>query len=222
MHRILLIIILIPILHGCTVTKERLIGSPVHSEHDGHVMWENIAVYGKLMEQTLRAPTQVYQSSFGHAFCMVEGVTFDVSGYIEGSGPKIVEFSQNKIDSCSPLAEDIGFGKSILFLSKNKYRGVWITGSARVDVNDGESRIVRPSDILHFSSFNNFELALSSHEKPLEWYLENDFETTHLLNKLKKIGILNYKLISSTDSDEYYSVTLFKYLQVDKLLKVSF
>jgi len=223
MHRALLTSLLTIILLGCTTTSEQLVGEPVYFKYiNDDIFWENIIVYGRLQKEILREPTQVYGSSFGHAYCMAEEVTFEVLDYIQWSGPDLIKFTQNKIDFCRPLAENIGFGESILFLSKNRYRGVWSTGSIKISEIDGESRIFRPSDIIYFISFNDFESLLSEYEKPFEWGMEKSIESEDVLATLKEKGVLSYKLDSSDKNNDFYLIAMYKYINLDRLLNIDF
>lgn len=222
MKKLLLAYIMLFVLMGCTTASEVLIGEPIYSRLDSSdMLWENFIVYGKLRKEVLREPTDVYQSSFGHAYCMSEEITYEVLGYIQGSGPSFIEFTQNKIDSCRPIADDIGFGKSILFLSKNKYRGIWVTGSLTLNDADTEPRIVSPSDILQLSVLDNFGDILTDHEEPSEWKIEKGFESKDDLEKLKEKGILEFELIKDESGREFYMVKIYKYIRIKDLLRVN-
>ena len=225
MYRVLLLIFVIASLSSCTLTQDKLVGESVYFKHiNDNVFWEDIVVYGKLQKEVLRKPTSVYHSAFGHSYCMSEEVIFEVEKYIKGSGPDIIKFAQNKIDNCKPLAENIGFGEAILFLSKNIPRGVWSTGNVRIESSQEESQIYKPIDILHFLSFKNFESLLSEHEKPLEWVdwgVRMNLLSIETLDKLKEKGILSYRAYPHEKYGSLYLLTMYKFISVETLLKVT-
>lgn len=213
------ILVIISLL-GCSVTSEKIVGEPVYfKDINDDVFWENIVVYGELQKDVLRKPTGVYHSSFGHGYCMSEEVTFKADKYILGSGPKIIEFSQNVIDYCKTIAESAGFGKSVLFLSKNEYRGIWSTGSIRIDEVEGEPRIFKPVDIMQFLSFENFESMLSEYKTPFSWGVEADVLSVQDLEKLKKKGVLSYRLDPQDKNGSFYHLEMYKYINVKALIK---
>mgnify|MGYP001299141990 CR=1 FL=1 len=219
MYRAIITILSIAALTGCSTTYDTLVGEPVYFKHiNDDVFWENVVVYGKLRTDVLRKPTGVYHSSFGHAYCMSEEVTFDVKKYILGAGPEVIEFSQNIIDFCRPIAENTGFGKSILFLSKNEHRGIWSTGSIRIDEIDGEARIFKPADIMHLLSFGNFESLLTDYEKPLEWGVDSGLLSERDLERLKEKGVLSYKLDPQDRNGDFYLLEMYKYIKVEALI----
>ena len=218
MHRTILIILTVISLWGCSTTHEGLVGEPVYFRDIGDdVFWENIVVYGELQMDILSKPTDIYNSSFGHAYCMSEEVTFKVYNYLLGSGPKVINYSQNIIDQCRPVAENIGFDKAVLFLSKNKYRGIWSTGSVPVHEIDGKSQIFRPRDIVQFLIFESFDSLLSNHEEPIEWGVEVDLLPEESLKKLKEKGVLSYKLNTQDENSSYYLVEMYKYISLEAL-----
>ena len=225
MYRVLLLIFVIASLSSCTLTQDKLVGESVYFKHiNDNVFWEDIVVYGKLQKQVLRKPTSIYHSAFGHSYCMSEEVIFEVEKYIKGSGPDIIKFSQNKIDNCKPLAENIGFGEAILFLSKNIPRGVWSTGSVRIESYQEKSQIYKPIDILHFLSFKNLESLLSEHEKPLEWVdwnVQTGFLSENDLDKLQEKGILSYRHYPDEKNGSLYQLTIHKFISIEALLKMT-
>ena len=201
----------------------QLAGEPVYFKHiNDDVFWENIVVYGRLQKEVLKKPTSVYHSSFGHGYCMSEEVSFEAQKYIKGNGPDLIEFSQNKIDFCLPIAENIGFGEAVLFLSKNEHRGIWSTGSVRIDDFEGEPRIYRPSDIMYFLSFENFESLLTEYKEPFEWGVETGLLSEQDLDKLKDKGILSYRPDPQDKNGSFYLLEMYKYISVEALLKNDF
>lgn len=223
MYRALLIIFVTTFLYGCSSNPEKLAGEPVYFKHiNDDVFWENIVVYGSLQKEVLQKPTSVYHSAFGHGYCMSEEVTFEAQKYIKGTGPVLIEFSQNKIDSCRPIAENIGFGEGVLFLSKNEHRGIWSTGSVRIDNFEGEARIYRPTDIMHFLSFENFESLLAEYKEPFEWGVELAQLSEQDLDKLKEKGILSYRPDPQDTSGIFYLLEMYKYISVEALLNNDF
>jgi hypothetical protein len=223
MYRVLLIVFLVASLFGCSSTQETLSGEPVYFKHiNDDVFWENIVVYGKLQKEVLRKPTSLYHSAFGHGYCMSEEVSFEAQKYIKGTGPDLIEFSQNKIDYCRPLAENIGFGEAIIFLSKNEHRGIWSTGSVRINNFEGESRIYRPIDIMHFLSFENFDSLLTEYKEPFEWGVEIGLLSKQDLDKMKEKGILSYRPDPQDKNDSFYLLEMYKYISVEELLSNDF
>lgn len=236
MYRPVFLSLIFIALLGCTIANEPLVGKPVYFKNiNDDAFWENIIVYGKLKKETIRQPTAVYGSSFGHAYCMAEEISFKVDSYLQGSGPELIQFTQNVIDSCKPLAADIGFGEAILFLSKNEFRGVWSTDSIKIFRIDDEDRIFQPSDIIKFSSFKNFDALLSTYENPFEWIEEKNRESHEILEALKKREILDFEIVKinwpkmpepwvhgDQAYGEFYTVKMYKYIKIDTLIENEF
>jgi hypothetical protein len=237
MFRLVLVSALLIPAGGCTTTpKAGLAGKPVYFKHvNDDVFWENIIVYGRLKKETIRQPTQVYGSSFGHAYCMAQDVSFKVEQYVQGSGPDLIEFTQHVVDSCDALSADIGFGDALLFLSKNRWRGVWSTGVISLRRFDEEVRIFEPADIMKFTSFDDFEELLSTYTEPFEWGVEKNWESYETLEALRKLGILDFAIERMEwpempqprreevyAYDEYYVVKIYKYIKLETLLAHDF
>lgn len=239
MHRLILLSLLVTLSSICTATVLKgppLVGKPIYFKHiNDDVFWENIIVYGNLEKEVIRAPSKTYESSFGHSYCMVQDISFRVKKYIQGAGPDLIEFSQHSVDSCKSLSTDIGFKASILLLSKNKFRGIWTTGSIKIFSLDGEDRIFLPTDIVKFSHFENFNELLTSFKEPYEWGVENDHENYQALVSLKEKGILDFekvkekwpKALDAKESvpqgyNEYFLVKINKYIKLDALFENNF
>jgi len=239
MHRLVLLSLLVTLTLGCTATVPQeppLVGKPIYFKHiNDDVFWENIIVYGNLEKEVIRDPSKTYGSSFGHSYCMVQDISFRVKKYIQGSGPDLIEFSQHVVDSCRSLSTDTGLKGSILFLSKNKFRGIWTTGSVKIFNFDGEDRIILPTDIVKFNHFENFNELLTSFKEPFEWSVENDYESYQALVTLKEKGILDFEKVKekwpkSIDAKEgepqgdyeYFSVKINKYIKLNTLFENDF
>lgn len=222
---------------GCaTTTDVPLSGKPIYFKNiNDDVFWENIIVFGYLERETIRQPTSSYASSFGHAYCMAQDISFRAKNYIQGSGPNLIEFTQHVVDSCQSLSTDIGLQKAILFLSKNEHRGIWSTGNVRVFNLDGEGRIVDPLGINMFSSLENFDALLSEYSEPFEWGEAKSWETYETLNALKDKAVLDFELVKSSwpklpeprsdeaqAYDEYYQIKMYKYIKLNTLLESNF
>tara|TARA_R100000687_G_scaffold81550_1_gene78796 strand:- start:547 stop:1218 length:672 start_codon:yes stop_codon:yes gene_type:complete len=208
---------------GCSATGIPLSGEAVYAkERKDYFLWEEIVVFGKLKEEVLRPPTEVYHSSFGHSYCMSEYVVYEVFEYIKGSGPKVIEFSQNTFDVCRPLADQSGFGESILFLAKNKPRGVWSNASMVIDTSNGDRRIFKPEDMAMFLRFSNFESLLRDYEKPYEWAIGTGLLPKSELEKLRGYGVLSYRLDASDTHQSIYLLEMYKYLDANALLTKNF
>jgi hypothetical protein len=161
---------------------------------------------------------------------MAQDVSFKVEKYVQGSGPERIEFTQHVVDSCRALSVDIGFGDAILFLSKNKWRGVWTTDVIRVRHFDEEARIIEPADIMKFASFDDFDELLSTYTEPFEWSVEKNWESYDTLEALRKRGILDFAIERTNFPkmpqprrdevnayDEYYLVKMYKYIKLETL-----
>lgn len=223
MHRLILTLLTTALLHGCASPEQPLMGKPVYSDHfKGKVNWENILVYGKLKENILREPTGVFHSAFGHAYCMNEEISFEVLKYLQGSGPDLIQFREDKIDSCKPLAEEIGFGEAILSLSKNEYRGVWTSSSINIGNFDGEKRIYKAEDLHFLLNLGNIDSLLTDYETPFEWFAYSHQISKKMLERLEEKGILSYKLHPEDKNNLTYSLEMYKYVNVDELLKSDF
>lgn len=208
---------------GCSVTGIPLSGEAVYAkERKDYFLWEEIVVFGKLKEEVLRPPTEVYHSSFGHSYCMSEYVVYEVFEYIKGSGPKVIEFSQNTFDVCQPLADQSGFGESILFLAKNKHRGVWSNASIVIDTSNGDRRIFKPEDIAMFLRFSNFKSLLRDYEEPYEWAVGTGLLPKSELEKLQENGVLSYRLDPSDIHQSIYLLKMYKYIDANALLTKNF
>lgn len=199
-----------------------LLGEPIYTVGDSEVRREDFVVYGRLLKEVLVAPTDVYASSFGHAYCMAEEVTYEIKHYIQGSGPPIIEFTQNLVDYCTPLAEEIGFEESILFFSKNKWRGIWSTGTARIFKDDGQRRIVLPADIERFSSLDNFKLLLSDYDEPVEIAFSRQLEAWKFSESLKELGVISERPSQNEEDKDFLLLNLHKYIDLEDLLRNNF
>lgn len=223
MNRLILTLLTTALLYGCASPEQTLVGKPVYSEHfKGEVTGEHIIVYGKLKKNVLREPTGVFHSAFGHAYCMNEEISFEVLKYLRGSGPDLIQFREDKIDSCKPLAEEIGFGEAILSLSKNEHRGVWNSGSMIIGNFDGEKRIYKAEDLYSLIILGNIDELLTDYEAPFEWFAYSHQISKKMLERLEDKGILSYKLHPEDKNNLTYSLEMYKYVKVDELLKSDF
>jgi hypothetical protein len=204
-----------------------------HINYDADVKY--LVIYGSIQKETVRKPTEVFESNFGHAYCMAQDIAFKVERYIQGNGPDLIEFTQHIIDSCKTLSADVGFGETILFLSKNRWGKVWAEGAIKVSRFNNEARIFQPSDILKFTQFGNFDELLSTYSLPFEWSVEKTWESNEMLEELRKRGVLDFKVERSNwpktpqprrdeaqAYDEFYIVKMYKYIKLDTLLAYDF
>ncbi|WKD49610.1 hypothetical protein [Microbulbifer spongiae] len=223
MYRSLWIIFVTAFFYCCSLNQEKLAGESIYFKHkNDDVFWENIVGYGRFQKEVLQKPTSVYHSAFGHGYCMSEEVTFEAKKYLKGTGSDLIEFAQNKIDYYRPIAEDIGFSEAVLFLSKNEHRGIWSTRSVRIDNFEGESRIYRPIDIMHFLSFENLESLHIEYKEPFEWGVEIGLLSEQNLDKLKGKGILSYRPDPQDKNGNLYLLEMYKYISVEALLSNDF
>lgn len=236
MYRLTLASALLIASAGYATPDTELIGKPFHSKlNSNHVLSEErIVVYGRLEKEVITKPTETYGSFFGDGYCMNRRVSFKVEKYIQGNGPDLIEFSENVLNSCRALSADIGFGEAIMFLSTNKFRGVWSEHSARVYRLHEEAEILDPNDVERFTSFDNFEELLSTYCQPLEWRAEKDWQSYDTLGNLRERGILDFAVEKSKwpeqpqprrdethAYDEYYMVKMYKYIKLETLLALS-
>lgn len=220
MCRLILIFSFIGLLSGCSTTYKPPAQKSVATDGvDGDLSLGDIVVYGRLRKEVLQKPTAVFYSAFGHSYCMSQEVVYDVDEYLQGSGPATIKFSQHKIDYCWTLTENIGFNESILFLSKNKHRGVWSTGSAKIFRYDGKADIFTPKDIMQFVRFENFDAFLLDHDKPIDWTFELGHTPIEGLEILQERGVLTYESDPRYKGGEFYHLKLYKYIDIDLLLK---
>jgi hypothetical protein len=179
---------------------------------------------------------------------MAQDVSFKVERYLQGRGPDRIEFTQHVVDRCDALSADVGFGEAILFLSKNEWRGVWATAAIRIRRFEDEARVFEPDAIKQFTSFDTFDNLLSTYGQPFEWSVEKTWDSYETLEALRRRGLLDYavkkrewpEIIAETGAgqhrvatsrprrdedhafDEYYAVTMYKYIRLETLLAHDF
>ncbi len=218
MYRAVMAIFAVVFVCGCAPTPKSLSGQPEYSKHfENQVTRESIIVYGELQRNVLSKPTAVFGSAFGHAFCMNEEVTFEVKRYLVGTGPQIINFSNNIIDDCRPIADSTGFGEAILLLNKNEHRGVWSSGSAKVRYIDDKPGIYLPHEIMQFIWFKVFFDSLEDYSEPITMRTDHWLVLEGELERLAEAGVLTFK--PDPKNEDGHLVELRKYISLEKLLK---
>ena len=92
----------------------------------------------------------------------------------------------------------------------------------RINNFEGESRIYRPIDIMHFLSLDNIDSLLTEYKKPFEWGLEIGLVSKQDLDKLKEKGILSYRPDPQDKNGSFYLLEMYKYISVEALLSNDF
>ncbi|MEM8564107.1 MAG: hypothetical protein AAGF57_17845 [Pseudomonadota bacterium] len=200
-----------------------------------------IIAYGSLIRNSISKPTATYFSSFGDGFCMKEEISFAVDYYLLGSGPTLVEAEQHGFNSCMPLVASIGFAKAVVILKKvalgTPKDKVMVDASSNTVTVDGEPGIIDPNFINHlFLIYGNNQSILTDVDKPQKVDMEGTIANYLELKKLKSLGILDFEKavfssrytpvadpnIDYAVSQDYFKVTLYKYIRIRTLVGYNF